>query len=91
MVFSALCVCCASPAASTGPCKGTEGTAKFQVQVHQVLALLVRQMPSSRWCPPSLCLYLLFLLMTVLGVLDVRHRLAAGTQRLSASCYQKDL
>ena len=29
--------------------------------------------------------------MTVLGALDARHGVAAGTQRLSASCYQKVL
>ena len=32
------------------------------------------------------CLY-----MTDLRALDVRHGVAAGTQRLSASCYQKVL
>ena len=58
---------------------------------HQVLALLVPQVPSSRRCPPSLCPYSPFLLMTDLGTLDVRHGVAAGTQRLSASCYQKCL
>ena len=34
-----------------------------QVQVHQMLALLVPQAPSSRRCPPSLCPYSPFLLI----------------------------
>ena len=29
--------------------------------------------------------------MTVLGALDVRHGVVAGTRRLSGSCYQKGL
>ena len=64
----------------------------LQVQALQALALLVPQAPSSRRCPPS-CPYfsLPFLLRTVLGALGVRHGVAAGTQRLSASCYQKVL
>ena len=57
----------------------------------QTSNLLVPQAPSSRQCPPSLCPYLPFLLMTDLGALDVRHGVAAGTQRLSACCYQKVL
>ena len=61
------------------------------MQAHQALALLVPQAPSSRRCPPSLCPYSQFPLRTVLGALDVRHGVAAGTQRLSASCYQKVL
>ena len=64
----------------------------LQVQVLQALALLVPQAPSPRRCPPS-CPYfsLPFLLRTVLGALGARHGVAAGTQRLSASCYQKGL
>ena len=58
---------------------------QVQVQALQALALLGPQSPSSRRCPPSLCPYLPFLLRTVLGALGVRHGLAAGTQRLSAS------
>ena len=60
---------------------------EVQVQVPiQTLALIVPQVPSSRRCPPG-CSYFSspFLLMTVLGVLDVRHGVAAGTQRLSVS------
>ena len=38
------------------------------------------------YLPRPSCLY-----MTDLSALDVRHEVAAGTQRLSASCYQKVL
>ena len=54
-----------------------------------MLALLVPQAPSSRRCPAYLCPYSPFLLMTVLGALDVRYGVAAGTQRLSASATRK--
>ena len=64
---------------------------QVQVQALQALALLVPQAPSLRRCPPSLCPYSPFLLRTVLGALGVRHGVAAGTQRLSALCYQKVL
>ena len=60
-----------------------------QIQVHQVLALLVPQAPSSRRCLPSLCSYLSFLLMTDLHALDVRQGVAAGTQRRSASATRR--
>ena len=62
---------------------------EVQVQALQALALLVPQAPSSRRCPPSLCPYSPFLLMTVLGALGVRHGVAAGTQTLSASATRK--
>ena len=64
---------------------------QVQVQALLALALLVPQAPSSRRCPPSLCPYSPFLLSTVLCALGVRHGVAAGTQRLSALCYQKVL
>ena len=64
---------------------------QVQVQALLALALLVPQAPSSRRCPPSLCPYSHFLLSTFLGALGVRHGVAAGKQRLSASCYQKVL
>ena len=54
-----------------------------------MLELLVPEAQSLCWGPPSLCPYLPLLLMTVLRALDVRHGVAAGTQRLSASATRK--
>ena len=62
---------------------------QVQVRALQALALLVPQAPSSRRCPPSLCPYSPLLLRTVLSALGVRHRFAAGTQRLCASATRR--
>ena len=85
-----------SSATSTGPCKGSEGTAPLGPGSGSPGAGLAGASGAGAvFTSASSFLVSIFspfcLYVPVLGALDVRRGVAAGAQRQTASCYQKHL
>ena len=80
-----------SSAASTGPYKGTKGTASGPGPGSPRAGIAGASGAVFASVSSLFVSILAHLARTVLSALGVRHGVAAGTQRLSALCYQKCL